>query len=128
MKEPMRSPEGNRMLDPRNRSAAQDQSPCMHQLYPQTLKGLDGIEVPEVVDVYELDESSDLANELQRANQESLSLQDIRDKAKQGVKGYRLEEGLLLYQERLVVPDENYLRTKLIREAHDQVSSAHPGN
>jgi hypothetical protein len=75
----------------------------------------------------QLNESSDLVNELQKANQESLSLQDMRDKARQDLKGCRLEEGFLLYQERLVVPDENYLRTKLIREAHDQVSSAHPG-
>ena len=38
-----------------------------------------------------------------------------------------MEEGLLLYQERLIVPDVDNLRTELIREAHCQVSTAHPG-
>ena len=37
-----------------------------------------------------------------------------------------LLQGLLLFDERLVVPDTENLRTLLIREAHDQISTAHP--
>ena len=39
---------------------------------------------------------------------------------------YRIHNGLLLYQDRLCVPPNSLLCTRLIREAHDQVSSAHP--
>ena len=38
-----------------------------------------------------------------------------------------LEDGLLLYNERLVIPETDHLRTDLIKEAHEQVSTAHPG-
>lgn len=41
-------------------------------------------------------------------------------------KHYRIENGLLLYQDRLCVPAGSVLCTRLIREAHDQVSTAHP--
>ena len=37
-----------------------------------------------------------------------------------------IEEGLLLYQERLIVLDINNLQTELIREAYCQISTAHP--
>lgn len=39
---------------------------------------------------------------------------------------YRIENGLLLYGDRLCVPADSTLCTRLIREAHDQISSAHP--
>lgn len=38
-----------------------------------------------------------------------------------------LHDGILLYQGRVIVPDVNCLRTHLIREVHDQISTAHPG-
>jgi hypothetical protein len=41
--------------------------------------------------------------------------------------GISIRRSLLLYRERLIVPDENYLRRKLIRETPDQVSSAYLG-
>jgi hypothetical protein len=37
------------------------------------------------------------------------------------------KDGLLTHQERLVVAADDDLRTQLIREAHAQVSTAHPG-
>ncbi|KAH7554700.1 hypothetical protein BM1_07361 [Bipolaris maydis] len=40
--------------------------------------------------------------------------------------GYRLQGDLLLYADRLCIPSESILCTRLIREAHDQISSAHP--
>lgn len=39
---------------------------------------------------------------------------------------YRIDNGLLLYHDRLCIPEGSTLCTRLIREAHDQVSSAHP--
>ncbi|USP72775.1 uncharacterized protein yc1106_06638 [Curvularia clavata] len=39
---------------------------------------------------------------------------------------YRIENGLLLYSNRLCIPSTSTLVTRLIREVHDQVSSAHP--
>lgn len=41
-------------------------------------------------------------------------------------KQYRIENGLLLYGDRLCVPIDSSLYTRLIREVHDQISSAHP--
>jgi len=41
---------------------------------------------------------------------------------------YTLEDGLLLYQGRVVVADVDHERTKLIKEAHSQLSTAYPGN
>lgn len=39
---------------------------------------------------------------------------------------YRVQDGLLLYRDRLCIRGDSTLCTRLIREAHDQVSSAHP--
>lgn len=39
---------------------------------------------------------------------------------------FRLRGDLLLYEDRLCVPSTSILCTRLIQEAHDQVSSAHP--
>ena len=39
---------------------------------------------------------------------------------------YRIENGLLLYSNRLCVQPDSTACTRLIREAHDQASSAHP--
>ena len=41
---------------------------------------------------------------------------------------YRIENGLLLYNGRLCIPAESTLCTRLIREVHDQKSTAHPGH
>lgn len=42
--------------------------------------------------------------------------------------GYRIQDGLLLYQGRLCVRPGTELSTRLIREIHDQPSTAHPGS
>jgi hypothetical protein len=39
---------------------------------------------------------------------------------------YRISNGLLLFENRLCVAEDPLLYTRLIREVHDQVSSAHP--
>jgi hypothetical protein len=69
----------------------------------------------------------DLIDELLQANRTAPSLQELREKAKDDRNEWILENGLLTYQNRLVVADEHNLRTKLIAEAHNQVSTAHPG-
>ena len=48
-----------------------------------------------------------------------------REKATNPGSNWVLEKGLLKYQSRLVVPEE--FRTRIIAEAHNQVSTAHPG-
>jgi hypothetical protein len=39
--------------------------------------------------------------------------------------GFTLKKDLLLYEGYLVVPDKNNLRTRLIKEAYNQVSTAY---
>jgi hypothetical protein len=64
---------------------------------------------------------------LLKANREALLLNALHAQAESSEGDFTLEEGLLLYNNRLVVllGDEN-LTTKLIKEAHAQVSTAHP--
>ena len=59
------------------------------------------------------------------ANREHDSLQKYRDLT--GRNGWEMKQGLLLRWGKLVVPDVNNLRTKLIREAHATLATAHPG-
>ena len=55
------------------------------------------------------------------------SLQALRAQAEERDPELTLEDGLLLYNERLVVPETDHLCTDLIKKAHKQVSTAHPG-
>jgi transposase InsO family protein len=71
--------------------------------------------------------SFDLVDQLLAANRHSPLLEADREAARQGEQDWKLSNGLLLWRERLVVPATDYLRTKLIHEAHSQVSAAHPG-
>ncbi|QSZ28605.1 hypothetical protein DSL72_003104 [Monilinia vaccinii-corymbosi] len=68
-----------------------------------------------------------IVNRILEANRTLDSLQALRIEAIKGHKHLALQDGLLLYDDRLVVPDSENLRTYLIREAHDSVSTAHPG-
>jgi transposase InsO family protein len=74
-----------------------------------------------------------LIDQILQKNRESLSLEPLRSTAREGnLPEWQLQNGLLTHQGRLVVPDEADnngvpLRTGLIREAHDQVAAAHPG-
>jgi len=69
----------------------------------------------------------DLIDRILAANRTSPTLNDWRSRAEAGDQDYKLKNGLLLWKDRLLVPNEGTLRTELIREVHDQVSSAHPG-
>jgi hypothetical protein len=69
----------------------------------------------------------DLVSQLLAANRESTELEPMRAQARAGAQNWELRNGLLLWQERLVVPTEGTLRAQLLNEVHAQVSTAHPG-
>ena len=69
-----------------------------------------------------------LVEKILNANRTSESLAALRTQALREPEGdLRLEEGLLMYDERLVVPSDHNLQTELIREAYNQISTAYPG-
>src|SRR5436190_2181733 len=80
------------------------------------------------VELCSIDKSGlDFIDELLQANCTATSLQEYCEEAKDGKGKWTLENGLLKHQERLVVAEDQNLRTRLIAEAHCQVSTAHPG-
>ncbi|KAI0991384.1 hypothetical protein K3495_g16803, partial [Podosphaera aphanis] len=73
-------------------------------------------------------ETFQLVDKILDANRNDPSLQSSRVDATNNTDSlYKIEDNLLLYQGRLVVPNVENLQTNLIREAHDQPSVAHPG-
>ena len=74
-------------------------------------------------------EPKGLIDQILTANKDSKSLTALQVQAESDAPGeYTLEDGLLLYTGRLVVlATLNNLRTELIQEAHDQISTAYPG-
>lgn len=64
-----------------------------------------------------------------RANRNEQSLEALRSQAAESEPDslLTLYDGILLYQGKVIVPDINCLRTHLIREVHDQISTAHAG-
>lgn len=71
---------------------------------------------------------TDLTDAILTANRESADLEVWREKARQDLEGFSmLDEKLLLHKGRMVVPDENHLRAKIIQEAHSRIITAHPG-
>jgi hypothetical protein len=101
------------------------------QIDPEVLKDL-GIEL-DAIDLFPIEEKTidvpdTLTDRILKANREVDSLEALRTQAQEpDEEDYVLEDGLLLYQGRLVVPGDELLQTALIKEAHDQISSAHPG-
>ncbi len=69
-------------------------------------------------------EDPDLIQELREDNKKSFAY--IRSSSPL-LEGYSLDNGLLLFHSRLCVKRLTPLCTRLIKEAHKQVSSAHPG-
>ncbi len=41
---------------------------------------------------------------------------------------YTIRDGLLLYNNRIVIPNENTLKTTIISQHHDSITSSHPGS
>jgi hypothetical protein len=77
--------------------------------------------------VFTIDTSFLLIERLLGFNKSYYSLARLRILATSGANDYILEDGLLFYQGRLLVPDADNLRTELVKEAHEQPSTAHPG-
>ena len=98
------------------------------QIDPRVLQDL-GIEVNNLESDEEglVEGSDEITDRIYRENQNSASLQVLRAQAARKSSEFTLEDGLLLYAGRLVVPATANLRTQLIQEVHNQVSTAHPG-
>jgi hypothetical protein len=60
-------------------------------------------------------------------NRTSPELEEYRELALKAKKDWTLQDGLVTYKGRLVVPTEKNVRTHLLNEAHRQISTAHPG-
>ena len=91
-------------------------------------------QIQEAVELHALDqvlrEPALLVDRLLTANRTAGSLQALRKQVERGEGDFTLTNGLLLRNGRLVVPTDSTdeaLIADLIREAHDQISSAHPG-
>ena len=82
-------------------------------------------------DIEPLDSDLHIVDRILRANRESSSLDELRDRARDNKNedwSWKLEDGLLLWKDRLLVPDDDpELQTRLLDEVHGQVSTAHPG-
>ena len=74
-----------------------------------------------------IDKPLGLINKILQANWTAESLQALWAQAEEEDPELTLEDGLLLYNERLVVSETDHLRTDLIKKAHEQISTAHPG-
>lgn len=71
----------------------------------------------------------ELVDKLIEMNKTSESLDEYREKASDGTRSeFSLTSGgILLYKGRLVVPEDDNLRTAILREVHTRISTAHPG-
>lgn len=61
------------------------------------------------------------------ANRHHPSLQEFREEASQEGTKWHMQGDLLLWENRLMVPDDGDLRARLLDEIHRQPSMAHPG-
>ena len=71
-----------------------------------------------------------IIDQVLRSNRESPVLEAEREHCRNNPsdEDWNLTDGLLLYKERLYVPDSDpELRTRLLDEIHSQISTAHPG-
>ena len=78
-----------------------------------------------------LESNLHVVDQVLRANQESTSMDELQEQGQSSNKSdkdWRLESGLLLWKDRLFIPDKDpELQTQLLDEVHSQVSTAHPG-
>ena len=74
-----------------------------------------------------IDKPLGLINRILQANRTAESLQALWAQAKERDSELTLEDGLLLYNERLVISETNHLHTDLIKEAHKQIFTAYSG-
>ena len=98
-------------------------------LPPENLDPLvrEDLGIKQLVATSESYESLGVIDRILHANRTADSLTNLRRDAEKGLRKLSLQDGLLLVKGKLIVPDVDTLRTDLIREAHGQVSTAHPG-
>ena len=72
-----------------------------------------------------IDKPLDLINRILQINQTAESLQALWAQAEERDSELMLEDGLLLYNERLVISETDHLCTDLIKESHEQVFTAY---
>ena len=117
-------------VEPQNQVKAEYRTRALlqpDQLDARILEELE--EPPEIAALEDISESLDLVDRLLTANRTAESLETLRNRARNSERDdLVLEDGLLLFQGRLMVPDIDHLRTDLIREAHEQLSTVHPGS
>ncbi|CEL63538.1 hypothetical protein RSOLAG1IB_10839 [Rhizoctonia solani AG-1 IB] len=70
-----------------------------------------------------LDQDKSLIEILEYFRQKSTAPPSV----KRGFKDYKMEAGLLFYQGRILVPNDNELREELLRIFHDSPMAGHPG-
>lgn len=102
------------------------------QIDPEVLRDcgipINEIDISPVEDESELEDDLFIIDRLLQANRTNKSLELSRERARRDpTSGLTLDDGLLMYQGRLVIPVDGTLTTDLIREAHEQISMAHPG-
>ncbi|KAI9035392.1 retrovirus polyprotein [Aspergillus affinis] len=69
-----------------------------------------------------------IVDQVLAANRSAPSLEDQRAQAQEPNDNWSLQDGLLLHQRRLVVPEEDLeLRTRFLEKIYSQRSTAHPG-
>jgi hypothetical protein len=114
----------------RRKPDVDDQAEVTAEFRTQALLKADNLD-PRIIRELQLtpieNESLDLIDRILTANRTSESLAEFREKAAEEQTDWQLRDGLILHKNRLVVPEDGHLRTELIREAHEQLSTAHPG-
>jgi len=96
-------------------------------LDPRIITDLNLDPVIDIAPVDPAEGSHDLIDDLLQANRTSTDLEPLRQRATDGNSGWTLRNGLLLFEDRLVVPEDDDLKVRLLSEVHNQVSVAHPG-
>jgi transposase InsO family protein len=81
-----------------------------------------------LVKIAVIDSELQITDRVLQANRNSLTLEEYRKRAEEvDNTDWSIEHGLLLFKDRIFVPDEGDLRARLLDEVHRQKSTAHPG-
>jgi transposase InsO family protein len=96
-------------------------------LDPRIVADLDLDPIADLAPVSVAEGTHDLINDVLQANRTSAELEPLRQRATDKDSGWTVRNSLLLFEDRLVVPDNDDLKVRLLGEVHNQVSVAHPG-
>ena len=108
----------------------EESDPRLTQQFQQVLKPrMVSQEVRQELQVYPVEEQlpvlSEVVETANRADVEEMN--KLRSLANNGVPGYELRKGLLLFDGKVYVPEHLETQTKLIEQVHRQPSTGHPG-